>query len=122
MFYSYESVILFVVLFVALWLCYSVIKITQKVLDRFQSNLAGRLVIIKERSSSNLTKIASVEQEPRIGITKFFLGFLGISLQHPNIIKTKYVPRYFLNALENKGSITCVVFTMLLFQSKNTGC
>ena len=45
--------------------CDSVIKITQKVLDRFQWNLAGRLDIIKRRSSSNLTKITLVEQEPR---------------------------------------------------------
>ena len=36
LFYSCESVILFVVLFVCLSVCDSVIKITQKVLDRFQ--------------------------------------------------------------------------------------
>ena len=39
LFYSSESVILFVVL----WFCGSVIKVTQKLLDRFQSNLVGRL-------------------------------------------------------------------------------
>ena len=67
------------------------------------------MVIIKERSSSNLTKIASVEQEPRIGITKFFLGFLRIFLQHPNIIKTKYVPSYFFKRFGKKTEALLVL-------------
>jgi len=51
------------------WVCLSVflsvIKITQKVLDRFRWNLAGSLVIIKWRSSSILTRISQIERKPR---------------------------------------------------------
>ena len=52
-----ESVILFV--------CVSVIKITQKVLNRFLWNFAGSFLMIKSRSSSNLRKITLVERKPR---------------------------------------------------------
>jgi len=39
--------------------------ISKKVLDRFRWQLRGSLVIIKERSSSNLTRIALIECKPR---------------------------------------------------------
>ena len=55
LFYSCESVILSVVLSVVLFICYSVINITQKVLERYLYNFAGRFVFKKGRSRSNLT-------------------------------------------------------------------
>jgi len=39
--------------------------ISQKVLDRFRWQLTGSFVIKKERSSSNLTRIALIERKPR---------------------------------------------------------
>jgi len=38
--------------------------ISQKVLDRFRCQLTGSFVIIKERSSLNLTRIALIERKP----------------------------------------------------------
>ena len=67
LFYSCESVSLFVCDSVCLWFCCDyVIKITQKVLDQFSWNFAGSFLIIKWRSSSNVKKKRIGKKQNRV--------------------------------------------------------